>query len=448
MQTKLIQVISHLWLPIVIWTLLSLAFLLYQQLVYNSSKSAKKINSWVNSIIWLLPLSVFSQFIIIKLFAAFEGFNSLPTVFDATVNFSAITVGSSGKSSIIINYALFCITALWLLGSLFGLFGLAISWLSIMKRVRNMHLIHCEDLPCYDERDLTFIKFNALIQKTKIRLSDSAVSPSVINAFSPTIILPKALLGNDRLLKIALVHELVHIKNRDLTHALINQLIKIFFWMHPIIHFYAKWASKTREQQCDIEVISNGFINKAEYATALVEVSTYYAPLSLVCMAEKTSHLKARIQELISMNPSDFNKPTSTQQGLLSFSFISIIASLVLLNPKNEVINTNISSNANEVPMYQGDFSALIEGDITAIFTNITYPDEARENGIQGRVEVQFVVNEKGRAVDIQIIKGIGYGCDEAAIETIKSTVFKPLTVEGTATQTRVKLPIVFKLQK
>ncbi len=51
---------------------------------------------------------------------------------------------------------------------------------------------------------------------------------------------------------------------------------------------------------------------------------------------------------------------------------------------------------------------------------NLQYPTEARQNGIEGRVFIQFVVNEDGSLTDVQAIKGIGSGCDAEAARVIK----------------------------
>jgi protein TonB len=65
-------------------------------------------------------------------------------------------------------------------------------------------------------------------------------------------------------------------------------------------------------------------------------------------------------------------------------------------------------------------------GGLEAIYKNIKYPDMARKAGIQGRVYAIVFVNEEGEVEDVKILKGIGGGCDEAAINGIKKSKFKP----------------------
>ena len=52
---------------------------------------------------------------------------------------------------------------------------------------------------------------------------------------------------------------------------------------------------------------------------------------------------------------------------------------------------------------------------------NVVYPDSAKSKGIHGKVIIQFVVNEDGSISDSRVIKGIGGGCDEQALNAIKN---------------------------
>jgi len=55
-----------------------------------------------------------------------------------------------------------------------------------------------------------------------------------------------------------------------------------------------------------------------------------------------------------------------------------------------------------------------------------TYTDEARHGKVQGTVALQVLVGADGRAEDIRIVKGLGYGLDERAVETVRGWRFVP----------------------
>ncbi len=79
---------------------------------------------------------------------------------------------------------------------------------------------------------------------------------------------------------------------------------------------------------------------------------------------------------------------------------------------------------------------------------NLKYPAIARENDIQGRVIVQFVVTKSGNITNVSVARGIGGGCDEEAIRVVRSMPnWKAGKNNGVAVPVRFTLPIVFKLQ-
>ncbi len=89
-----------------------------------------------------------------------------------------------------------------------------------------------------------------------------------------------------------------------------------------------------------------------------------------------------------------------------------------------------------------------LKGGMEGLMNNITYPEQARKAGIEGRVIVQFIVNEQGQVENPQIIKGIGAGADEEALRVVKQAEFTPGEQRGQAVRVQYSLPVVFKLQK
>ena len=87
------------------------------------------------------------------------------------------------------------------------------------------------------------------------------------------------------------------------------------------------------------------------------------------------------------------------------------------------------------------------EGFYSFVGKQIRYPREAQRLGVEGRVFVQFVVNEKGEIVETEVIRGIGAGCDEEAIRVLKnSPSWNPGKQRGRPVRQRMVLPITFKL--
>ncbi len=79
---------------------------------------------------------------------------------------------------------------------------------------------------------------------------------------------------------------------------------------------------------------------------------------------------------------------------------------------------------------------------------NIRYPVIAQENGVTGMVILTFVVSKTGKISDIQVVRGIGSGCDEEAIRVVKKMPdWKPGRQGGSAVPVKFTLPVRFSLR-
>jgi TonB family C-terminal domain len=79
---------------------------------------------------------------------------------------------------------------------------------------------------------------------------------------------------------------------------------------------------------------------------------------------------------------------------------------------------------------------------------NIRYPVSALENGIQGRVICEFVINSDGRVTNAKVIRGIDASLDAEALRVINNMPpWKPGKQRGKAVKVRYTLPVNFKLQ-
>lgn len=78
---------------------------------------------------------------------------------------------------------------------------------------------------------------------------------------------------------------------------------------------------------------------------------------------------------------------------------------------------------------------------------NLTYPAQAKEQGIEGKVFIEFVVAKDGSLEDVKAVKGIGGGCDEEALRVLKSAPdWNAGSIAGKPVKVKMILPITFQL--
>lgn len=87
-----------------------------------------------------------------------------------------------------------------------------------------------------------------------------------------------------------------------------------------------------------------------------------------------------------------------------------------------------------------------IIGGLDAVKKNLVYPDLAIRAGVEGTVYVLAYVNKDGVVTGTNVIKGIGGGCDEAAMEAVKKVKFNPGMQRGKPVNVKVSVPVKFRL--
>lgn len=112
--------------------------------------------------------------------------------------------------------------------------------------------------------------------------------------------------------------------------------------------------------------------------------------------------------------------------------------------PKQEEVTEEIFVVVEEQPEYPGGNVAMMQ----FLSDNIRYPVIAQENGIQGRVICNFVVERDGSITDAQVVRGVDPSLDREALRVIQQMPkWKPGKQRGSAVRVRFTLPVVFRLQ-
>jgi periplasmic protein TonB len=98
---------------------------------------------------------------------------------------------------------------------------------------------------------------------------------------------------------------------------------------------------------------------------------------------------------------------------------------------------------AEEMPVFPGETKALYE----AIAKNLKYPSTAKENGIEGKVMVRFIVDKDGAVKNPTVIKSVDAALDKAATDAVKLLPkFKPGKNGGQPVNVYYTVPIAFRL--
>jgi protein TonB len=142
---------------------------------------------------------------------------------------------------------------------------------------------------------------------------------------------------------------------------------------------------------------------------------------------------------MIYLNQINNTISTLFKAGILFATFAFV---LTLFNPVDVQ-----AQDSDEIYTVVDEMPEIVGG-LSSLYNQIEYPRQAVRQGVEGRVFVQFVVDESGNAVDPVILRDIGAGCGEAAVKAIQKVKFTPGKQNGAPVKVKFSLPVSFEIKR
>ena len=221
--------------------------------------------------------------------------------------------------------------------------------------------------------------------------------------------------------------ESANLESKKLTWVLLGFILVL------AAHFVAfEWTQY--EQEFDGELIDAGDIILEEEVIPITmpEKKTIPPPPQAVTQAEVIEIVEddAPIEETTIVSAED----------QAEFVEITEDVPIVVEEPEKEEEIFQVVENQPEFPGGMAELMKYLQ-------KNIKYPTVCQEQGIQGRVIVQFVVNSDGSIVDPQVVKPVNPYLDKEALRVVSSMPnWKPGEQRGKKVRVRFTLPVTFRL--
>lgn len=291
--------------------------------------------------------------------------------------------------------------------------------------------------------------------------------PFTYGHIRPVIVLPETM-SEDVNTETILIHEMVHIRRADYLTHIVERIVLWMFAGHPLLRVMGREIQDLREMSVDAEVLARTEGKASDYARILFDFA--YAKQeprlsAALSMAVKESKVKERIQRMSRFKKTASELALVRRRGLMMAMAVMVLTVGMVACTESafnadagdaEISASEALKDIKEVTpkTVEGEPEVFIVvekmpepiGGMKSIYDKVVYPEIARKAGIEGRVVVQFVVDKEGNVTNPQIIRGIGGGCDEAALEAVKDVKFTPGTQRGQNVAVQFQLPIVFRL--
>ncbi len=153
-----------------------------------------------------------------------------------------------------------------------------------------------------------------LQDRARLLSCPKADSPACWGLLRPVVILPSTL--DDRSLRFALSHELIHLQRRDSWVALLSMVFTAVLWFHPCAWWLARELSVLRELSCD-ELVVRRTGKRRRYACALLEYASRSAPRPSPCVTlMEWNRSKTQLRRRIEMLVANRNQPRGRIRGI------------------------------------------------------------------------------------------------------------------------------------
>lgn len=257
-------------------------------------------------------------------------------------------------------------------------------------------------------------------------------------------------------------HEKAHFSKLHSLDIILFEILSVFQWFNPLFWQLKKRLIEVHEFQADEGVLRKR-VDLYAYQESIVSLAFNGIALPIGNCFNKSLTLK----RLAMMNLNEKRKGAVIRFSLSLMILGSLLFTIACekapeTSELEEVVVTAKSEGAAEVQEspVDGEIFVVVEkmpkfdgGDANEfrkfIAQNVVYPKVAAEQGIQGRVYVQFIITKTGNVSNVKVIRGVATSLDQAAVDVVKLSDgrWTPGYQRGEAVNVSYTFPINFALQ-
>jgi len=231
-----------------------------------------------------------------------------------------------------------------------------------------------------------------------------------------------------------LLHEQAHIACGHSWDVLWLSFVEVLQWFNPFVWMLSKEIQDIHEYEADLTVLRKG-INARDYQLLIIQKVVGSGSYTFANNFNHSS-LKKRITMMI--------KEKSNPWARLKYLYILPIVAICMIACTQSAKSIMSYEEVEVKPEYPGGMGELGK----LLNSNLKYPLISFENGVQGEVLVQFVVDKEGNVEEVTVFKGVDPYLDAEALRVIKMMPkWKPGKHEGKEVNVKCTIPVGFRLQ-
>ena len=262
-----------------------------------------------------------------------------------------------------------------------------------------------------------------------------------------------------------ITHEQAHVRHHHSFDLMLAQLFCAFQWFNPAAWMLKRSLLEVHEFEADASVLDSGFDERryqiclvraalqGSFATTTNNFANCSTKKRIVMMNRHSTNPWARLRVLL-MLPAVALSVTVASAGNQDIKGAEKAVSIQVVdaNKPDSVVTWQVEPEeepddvfmvVDEGPEFPGGTMALLEH----LAKTIKYPQNCRDEKIQGRVLVSFIVEKDGSLSGFEVVKSVHPDLDAEALKVIKAMpAWKPGTQHGEKVRVKFTVPVNFRL--
>lgn len=298
------------------------------------------------------------------------------------------------------------------------------------------------------------------VHDAQLATSAEIAGPSTIGIRRRTVLLPPSLLADlsPEDLTAALAHEFAHMRRRDFAKNLLYELIALPIAWHPLLWLTRHRITESREMVCD-ELAAEATHGTTRYAHSLLRLAASFSRHTPAATLHTIGILDANILERRVMKLTRNHPITAASRRAAIVAAIALgvatcasAMSLRLEVPAQAIIPVHPATPVHAIGRFgaqQPNGPTRISGGVMAgqLVSKVTpvYPQEAKEQGIQGAVVLHAIIDRDGTVKELVAISGPPE-LQKSAIEAVEQWVYKPYLLNGEPQEVDTTITVNYSL--
>ena len=262
-----------------------------------------------------------------------------------------------------------------------------------------------------------------------------------------------------------ITHEQAHVRHHHSFDLMLAQLFCAFQWFNPAAWMLKRSLLEVHEFEADASVLDSGFDERryqiclvraalqGSFATTTNNFANCSTKKRIVMMNRHSTNPWARLRVLLMLPAvalsvtvaSASNQDIKGAEKAVSIQVVDANKpdSVVTWQVEPEEEPDDVFMVVDEGPEFPGGTMALLEH----LAKTIKYPQNCRDEKIQGRVLVSFIVEKDGSLSGFEVVKSVHPDLDAEALKVIKALpAWKPGTQHGEKVRVKFTVPVNFRL--